>query len=102
MTNEIAISQHRSNLMAEYRNLRKLAVSYWNFFAFSASYCLLFPFVNTLNKSSNRAKVLFSLLLAFNCSNFVTRVCTKRFNREEFEKFKTFCLKNGMEEEFLF
>lgn len=89
-------------IMQKFRSLRKLAISYWNIFAFTSSYCLIFPIVNKYNKSSAYLNILYSFCIAYYSFNWIARNMIKMFNNKDFESFKIYALKNQLHDEYLF
>lgn len=80
----------------EYLKLKKLAFSYWNIFAFSLCNCLFYPIIrNTLNKQYLRIPASIILSLFFYKSPGL--YFAKTFNKDDYQRFNTFCLKNGLQ-----
>jgi hypothetical protein len=101
------ILDDRYNIMMRYIKLRKLAVSYWDFFTFSLGYCLLFPIVTKLTYKNNLKKlyvisnVLSTFVLSYVFYKSSLKYIVKKFNRRDYDRYYTFCKKYQMEDSLL-
>jgi hypothetical protein len=94
---------HKDDLMIRYLQLRKIAISYWDIFAFSFGFCLIFPLVNRLSLGNfQKTNVIASLGFSYFFYKFNLKYIVKTMNRNEYNKFKIFCKKYQLEEEILF
>jgi hypothetical protein len=101
------ILNDKYNIMMRYIKLRKLAVSYWDFFTFSLGYCLIFPIVTKLTYKNNSKKlyvisnVLSTFVLSYVFYKSSLKYIVKKFNRRDYDRYYTFCKKYQMEDSLL-
>jgi len=95
------------NIMMRYLKLRKLAVSYWDFFTFSLGYCLVFPIVTKLTYKNNLKKtyvisnIFSTFVLSYVFYKLSLKNIVKKFNRRDYDRYYTFCKKYQMEDSLL-
>jgi hypothetical protein len=95
------------NIMMRYLKLRKLAVSYWDFFTFSLGYCLVFPIVTKLTYKNNLKKtyvisnIFSTFVLSYVFYKLSLKNILKKFNRRDYDRYYTFCKKYQMEDSLL-
>lgn len=95
------------NIMIRYLKLRKLAVSYWDFFTFSLGYCLVFPIVTKLTYKNNLKKtyvisnIFSTFVLSYVFYKLSLKNIVKKFNRRDYDRYYTFCKKYQMEDSLL-
>jgi hypothetical protein len=102
------ILQNKHDIMERYLKLRKLAISYWDFFSFSLGYCLVYPIIHRLSHNNRTKKiyvfcnVISSLVFSYVFYKVNLKYILGIFNKADYNKYVTFCKKYKMEEEYLF
>jgi hypothetical protein len=98
---------NKYDIMMRYIKLRKIVISYWDFFTFSFSYCVIFPTMQKLtHKNSNKKIYIFcniisSLYLSYFFYQKSLKFIVNTFNHEDYVNFRTFCKKYQLEDDFL-
>lgn len=90
-------------IISEYIRLRKLARRYWNFGAFSFSYCLSYAILQffTEGRVKNRWMILSSSVSALLVFRFYERNFVRMFNPDDYADLKTFCYKYGIQDSYI-
>lgn len=99
---ELPVLTDSLSIMTKHMKLRKLAISYWDFFTFSFSYCLIYPLINRYSHSRQSLKIIGSLILSYYLLKSTLKFYVRIFNRRDYSKYRTFCLKYKLEESTLF
>lgn len=95
------------DIMMRYIKLRKIAISYWDIFSFSFSYCLIFPTMQklTYNNSHKRIYIACNIISSLYLSYFTYRKSLKYilkvFNKQDYDNYKMFCKKYKLDDDLL-
>jgi hypothetical protein len=82
------ILKNDEEIMQRHTDLEKIALSYWTPFAFTSSYCIVYPLLMKYKYS-----IAFSALIAYFLTEKLSKYYAKLFNNKEYNRYKTFCLK---------
>lgn len=102
--NSKVVPKESEEIMLRYLQLRKLAKSYWGFYTFSLGYCLIYPVINKIAiylrqpKKIIKYNVLSCLFFSYVFYTLTLKQIVKIFNKKDYEKFRVYCLKYGLED----
>lgn len=101
------ILEDKHDVMERYLKLKKLAISYWDFFSFSFGYCFIYPLIHRLSHNNRTKKtyvfcnVISSLVFSYIFYKVSLKYILPIFNKTDYNKYVTFCKKYKMEEDYL-
>ncbi len=82
------ILQSEEEIMKRYTDLKKIALSFWTPFAFTSSYCVVYPLLMKYKYS-----IPFTILVSYFLTEKLSKYYARIFNNKEYNRYKTFCLK---------
>jgi hypothetical protein len=93
IANKEVLDNENDILFRQYQ-LRTIALSYWNFFSFSLSYCIVYPIFSKLYTNVKPFyNILASLLMSYYLTKLSVKYIINAFNRRDYQRYRTFCKK---------
>ena len=101
--NQNTFPKANNDIIIKYRNMKKLTRRYWNFAAYSFTYCLSYSIFHFLMHERLNVKwmILMSTVSCYFFSGFFKMLMIKKFNKRDYISFKTFCLKYQIVDEYI-
>jgi len=100
MLDKVVVSD-QDDIMIRYLQMRKIAISYWNFFSIFFGNLIIIPLVLRTRIKKPIFQVLTSCYLSYEFYRFTLKYYVKVFNNKEYNLYKEFCLKNHMHDDLL-
>jgi hypothetical protein len=98
MKNEKMVLDDEDEILIRQYQLRKIAVSYWKFFAFSLSYCVIYPIFERSATVKPVYSVIASSLVAYFITQATIKYYLKVFNNKDYQTYRTFCKKYKLDD----
>lgn len=102
--NDILVLENKEDIAYTFNLLRRSAMGYWNFFTFSLGYCIIFPMIKKISRNSKPFlfdKIVMTVMLSYFFYAWSIKRIVSTFNKEDYERFRTFCLKYQLEDNVL-
>lgn len=100
MNDKIIVSDN-DDVMIRYYQMRKIAISYWNFFSFLFGNLLIIPLINKTRIKRPTIKIIITCYLSYEFYKLSLKYFVKTFNKNEYNLYKEFCLKYQMNDDLL-
>ncbi len=94
--NRKLILKEKDDIMIRYLQLRKIAISYWNYFAFAFGNVFILPLINKTRIQKPIIQVFITLCISFEFYKFSLKYFVKTFNNKEYNIYKEYCAKYGL------
>lgn len=93
---EKAVVSTNDEIMNRYLQLRKIAISYWDYFGFFLGNTIFLPLLQRSRIKSPLIQILCSIYVSYEFSKFSLKYFLKFFNNHEYNIYRDFCLKYKM------
>lgn len=100
MIDKVIVSD-KDDIMIRYLDMRKIAISYWNYFSFFFGNLLILPLVQRTRIKRPTFQILASCYLSYEFYRFTLKYFVRTFNNKEYNLYKDFCLKYQMQDDTL-
>ena len=87
------ILKEKDEIMIRYLQLRKIAISYWNYFSFVFGNVLILPLINRTRIKRPIIQVFVTMCLSFEFYKLTLKFFVKIFNNKEYNIYKEYCAK---------
>jgi hypothetical protein len=92
--NDKLVLNNEDEILERQYQLRKIAISYWKFFTFSACYCISYPIIfKAYGNIKPVHNVIGGLAVSYFLSQLIVKQIIKLFNSRDYLRYRTFCKK---------
>ena len=94
--NEKLILKEKDEIIIRYLQMRKIAISYWNYFSFVFGNVLILPMISRTRIKRPIIQVFVTIVISFEFYKLSLKYFVKVFNNKEYNIYKEFCGKYGL------
>ena len=95
MNNKV-ILENNEDIIKRRDDLRKIALSFWNPFAFCSTYCIIYPLLQ-----KNKRAIIISFIASYFITLKIAKYYSWYFNNKEYNRYRTFCMKYNLKNDIL-